>query len=72
MSIAVYRIDQLLSWRQLVLLENALHHTRADTELPADLEDPVTAGLRLQDFRLCFGLNPTPAQFRSFPPRARR
>jgi hypothetical protein len=49
------------------LLENALPHTGADAALEADLEDGVNAGIRLQDFRLRFGLNPTPAQFRSFP-----
>ena len=41
-------------------------HAGADTQLAADLEDPVAAGLQLQDFRLYFGLNPTPAEFRSF------
>ena len=34
----------LSRWPRL-LLENALHHTRADAELPADL-DAVTAGLQ--------------------------
>jgi hypothetical protein len=28
------------------LLENALHHTRADAEFPADLEDAVAVGLQ--------------------------
>jgi hypothetical protein len=54
------------------LLKNALHHTAADTELAADLGDPVAAGLRLKDFRLYFGLNPTLARFRSLRPRERR
>jgi hypothetical protein len=28
------------------LLENALHHTGADAEFPADLEDAVAVGLQ--------------------------
>ena len=28
------------------LLDDPLHHTRADAQLPADLEDAVTAGLQ--------------------------
>jgi len=35
----------LSRWPRL-LLENALHHACADAKFPADLEDPVTAGLQ--------------------------
>jgi len=45
--------------------------TRCTTLVPkfsADLEDAVAVGLQFQDFRLYFGLNPAPAQFRSFRP----
>src|ERR1700716_2491606 len=58
-------------WPRL-LLENSLHHAGADTELPADLEDAVAAGLQFENLRLYFGLKPTPAQFRLSPSRARR
>ena len=51
-------------------LENSLHHAGADTELPADLEDAVAAGLQFENLRLYFGLKPTPAQFRLSPSRA--
>jgi hypothetical protein len=30
------------------LLENALHHTGADAEFPADLEDALAVGLQLR------------------------
>jgi len=45
--------------------------TRCTTLVPKfspDLEDAVAVGLQFQDFRLYFGLNPAPAQFRSFRP----
>src|ERR1700704_3022044 len=58
-------------WPRL-LLENALHHTRADAELPADLEDPVTAGLQFQNSRLHRGLDPTPAELGPIRPRPRQ
>jgi len=44
------------------LLENALHHTRANAELPADLEHPVTARLQFENSRLDGGINATPAE----------
>jgi hypothetical protein len=58
-------------WPRL-LLENTLHHAGADAELAPDLEDAVAVGLQLQDFRLDFGINPTPPEFRSFRPGARQ
>jgi hypothetical protein len=51
----------LSRWPQL-LLENALHHARADAQLPADLEDAVTAGLQFENSRLHCGGSPTPAK----------
>src|SRR3982074_3231289 len=56
-------------WPRL-LLENSLHHAGADTELPADLEDAVAAGLQFENLRGYFGLKPAPAQFRLSPSRA--
>jgi hypothetical protein len=58
-------------WPRL-LLENPLHHTRADAELPTDLEDPVPAGPQFENSRLHSGLNPAPAEFGPIRPRARR
>jgi hypothetical protein len=40
-------------------LKNALHHARADAELPADLEDTVAVGLQFENSA---GLNPTSAE----------
>lgn len=36
-------LQRIILRGQRLLLKNALHHTRADAKLPADLEDPVTA-----------------------------
>jgi hypothetical protein len=52
----------LSRWPRL-LLENALHHTRADAELPADLEDAVTAGLQFKNSRFHSWVNPTGREF---------
>jgi hypothetical protein len=54
-----------------LLLENTLHHARADAQLPADLEDPVPAGLQCQYSRFNSWLDATPPEFRSFRPSAR-
>jgi hypothetical protein len=54
-----------------LLLEDALHDTRANAELPADLEDSVAAGLQFQYPRLHCWLYPTPAEFRPVCPSAR-
>jgi hypothetical protein len=54
-----------------LLLENTLHHARADTELPADLENPVPASPQLQYSRFNSRLDATPPEFRSFHPSAR-
>ena len=59
----------LSRWLRL-LLENTLHHARADTELPADLEDPVPAGPQFQYSGFNSGLDATPPEFRSFRPSA--
>src|ERR1700738_351926 len=48
-------------WPRL-LLENALHHTDADANFPADLEDAVAVGLQFENSRLHSGINPTPAE----------
>jgi putative SOS response-associated peptidase YedK len=61
----------LSRWPRL-LLENALHHTRADAELAADFEDTVTAGLQLQDFHLHHRINSTPTELGPIRPRARQ
>ena len=53
------------------MLENALHHTRADPELSADLEDAVTAGLQFENSRLHSGLYPPPAQLGPIRSRTR-
>src|ERR1700704_1717900 len=60
----------LSRWPRL-LLENALHHTRANAELPADLEHPVTARLQFENSRLDGGLNATPAELGPVCPGAR-
>jgi hypothetical protein len=54
------------------LLENALHHARADAELAADLEDAVTAGLQFQYSRFNSWLDATRPAFRFFRPGAQR
>jgi hypothetical protein len=44
---------------------HALHHARADTELPADLEDAISVRPQLQYSRLDGGLDPPAAQLRA-------
>src|SRR5882672_3629712 len=53
-----------------LLFENPLHHAGADAERSADLENAVSVGSQLQYARLDRGLNPTPAQLRTFRPSA--
>src|ERR1700704_4204837 len=54
------------------MLEDALHHARADAELPADLEDAVAVGFQFSYSRLDSRLDATPPEFRSFRPSARK
>jgi hypothetical protein len=42
----MFRFFRILSRWLRLLLENPLHHAGANAELPADLEDAVTAGLQ--------------------------
>jgi hypothetical protein len=49
-----------------------LHYARADTELPADLEDAVARGLQFANSCLNSGLNPTPTELGPIRPRARQ
>jgi hypothetical protein len=60
--------DILSRWARL-LLENPLHYACANAKLPADFEDPVTAGLQFQYSRLHSRLYPTPAEFRPVWPK---
>jgi hypothetical protein len=42
----LYPIGSILSFMQQSFSKNALHHARADTKLPADLEYPVATCLQ--------------------------
>jgi hypothetical protein len=68
----VHRACRILSSWLRLLLENALHHTRADAELPADLKHSVAPGLQFYYSRLDSRLDATPPEFRSFRPSARK
>jgi len=52
------------------LLEDALHHARADPELPADLEDAVTIRPKFKYPRLHRRFDPAMAKFRPVRPCA--
>ncbi len=60
--------NYILSRLPRLLFENPLHHAGADAESSADLENAVSVGSQLQYARLDRGLNPTPAQLRTFRP----
>jgi hypothetical protein len=59
----------LSRWPRL-LLENTLHHARADAELASDLEDAVAVGFQFENSRFHSGLNATPAELGPIRPRA--
>ena len=55
-----------------LLLKNALHHARADAQLPANLEDAVAVGLQFENSRFHSGVNPTAAELGPIRPGARQ
>jgi hypothetical protein len=59
----------LSRWPQL-LLENALHHARAEAKFPADLENAVAAGLQFENLRFQPGSTRRRPSFVLSPSRA--